>query len=101
MFGIDAFAQAVTHGIRLAEHAQRRVEQNRKWKVVSDAQLAVVTFRHVDGDAATDAAVAQANGTGTTFLAKTALRGQTVARLCTINPRTTEEDIDAVLVAMV
>jgi hypothetical protein len=27
-------------------------------------------------------------------------QGQTVARLCTINPRTTEEDIDAVLVAM-
>jgi hypothetical protein len=27
-------------------------------------------------------------------------QGQTVARLCTVNPRTTEEDIDAVLVAV-
>ena len=69
--------------------------------MISSADEAhVATFRHVDGDGATEAAVARANATGTTFLATTFVRGQTVARFCTINPRTTEDDIDAVLAAM-
>jgi glutamate/tyrosine decarboxylase-like PLP-dependent enzyme len=76
VFGIDAFAQAVRNGIRWAEHAQRRIQASSQWTLVSDAQLAVVTFRHVDGDGATEAAVARANATGTTFLATTSLRGQ-------------------------
>ena len=100
VFGMDAFAQAVRTGIRLAEHAQRRIEASSQWTLVSGAQLAVVTFRHVDGDGATEAAVARANATGTTFLATTSVRGQTAARFCTINPRTTKDDIDAVLAAM-
>lgn len=99
-FGIDAFSEAVSHGIALAEYAQRRIEQLPEWSVVSPAQLAIVTFRHRNGDAPTEAAVARANASGEAFLATTILRGQTVARFCTINPRTTERDIDAVLAAM-
>jgi glutamate/tyrosine decarboxylase-like PLP-dependent enzyme len=97
VFGIDAFARAVRNGIRLAEHAQRRIEASSQWTLVSSAQLAVVTFRHADGDGATEAAVARDCATGTTFLATTSVRGQTMAWFCTVNPRTTEDDIDAVL----
>jgi len=67
---------------------------------VTPAQLAVVTFRltapGLDAEAAdrlhrrvVDALLAD----GYAFVTSTELRGRTCLRFCTINPRTTEEDL--------
>ena len=68
--------------------------------------MAVVTFRYVpqghpDGslesarriDALNRAIATRMQEQGFALVLTTELRGQTVLRLCTINPRTTEEDI--------
>jgi len=68
--------------------------------------MAVVTFRYVpkgsqDGsaisarriDALNRAIAARMQEQGFALVLTTELRGQTVLRLCTINPRTAEEDI--------
>jgi glutamate/tyrosine decarboxylase-like PLP-dependent enzyme len=91
-FGVDAFREAIARGIALAERAQRAIEATPELEVVTSAQLGIVTFAPVRGDAGALSERVVADG----FAApsSTVLRGRTVLRLCTINPRTTDEDID-------
>ena len=91
-FGVDAFRAGVQHGIDLAERAQQAIERTPGLEVVTPAQLGIVTFRHTTADNAqlVDRVVAD----GYAAPSSTVLRGQTVLRLCTINPRTTFEEID-------
>jgi glutamate/tyrosine decarboxylase-like PLP-dependent enzyme len=70
------------------------------WEIVTPAQLGIVTFRHrphgVDGSEADEVQRRIAMGLaedGYALLSTTELRGRTVLRLCTINPRTTDEEM--------
>lgn len=91
-FGVDAFREAIARGIALAERAQAAVEATDNLEVVTPAQLGVVTFAPVDGDAGELTARVVADGYAAP--SSTVLRGRTVLRLCTINPRTTDDEID-------
>ena len=99
-FGLDAFAAAIEHGIRLAEFAERRLRDRAEWEIVSPAQLAVVTFRYAPAgrsrkelDTLNQQLVAAFQADGFATIASTTLRGAAVLRLCTTNPRTTESDL--------
>ena len=66
--------------------------------------MGIVTFRFIAPDATESETneihrrmVEAMAEDGFAFANSTALRGQTVMRLCTINPRTTEEDIRATI----
>jgi len=106
VFGADAFAAALERTFYLAEYAEKELRARLNWEITSSAQMAVVTFRYVpngqqDGsgksarriDALNRAIAARMQEQGFALVLTTELRGQTVLRLCTINPRTTEEDI--------
>jgi glutamate/tyrosine decarboxylase-like PLP-dependent enzyme len=94
VYGLDAFRAAIARGIALAEHAEALLRERGGWEVVSPAQLAVVCFRRSDhDDARTEAMVRATVADGYAAPSTTVLGGRTVARLCTINPRTTEADI--------
>jgi aromatic-L-amino-acid decarboxylase len=100
VFGWSAFRAAVERGFRSAEVAEAAVRQQRDWEVVTGAQLAVVTFRFAppgwsnqELDRLNRALVEDLIADGCAMLSSTVLRGRTVLRLCTINPRTTDEDI--------
>ncbi len=85
-------------GIELAEVAQRAVERTEALEVVTPAQLGILTFAPRDGDAGaiTDRVVAD----GYAAPSSTVLRGRTVLRMCTINPRTTDEDVERTIAAI-
>jgi aromatic-L-amino-acid/L-tryptophan decarboxylase len=93
VFGLDAFRAAIARGIALAELAEAILRERDGWEVVTPAQLAVVTFRREGPDALTDRMVAAAVADGFTAPSSTVIDGRPVARLCTINPRTTDDDI--------
>lgn len=106
VFGANAFAAALERTFYLAEYAEKELRTRSNWEIASNAQMAVVTFRFVprnqqDGsaqsarriDALNRAIAARMQEQGFALVLTTELRGQTVLRLCTINPRTTEEDI--------
>lgn len=100
VFGARAFDAAVTRGIELAETAQRAFEGAAHWRVTSPAQLAVVTVRYESPRASEEERDdlnrrigLEITSTGFALVLSTELRGRTVLRLCTINPRTTDEDI--------
>ena len=110
-YGVRRIRAAIRHGIELAEYAQQLLEADRRWEVVTPAQLGIVTFAlagsGVDGADGVDgrgeggpdhserAAALAADGYAA--VTSTTLRGRSVLRLCTINPLSTEAEIAATL----
>jgi glutamate/tyrosine decarboxylase-like PLP-dependent enzyme len=90
-FGFDAFRDAIGHGIELAEHAEATLRAA-DGEIASPASLGVVTFHRPDVDS--EALVRRITASGYAAPSTTILEGCTVARLCTINPRTTKRDIE-------
>ena len=100
IFGLAAFREAVAHGIALADHAEALLRSRPGWEVVSPAQLAIVCFRR-DGDDAHQTAIAEAMvRDGFAAPSTTVLGGRVALRLCTINPRTTFDDIERTIERM-
>jgi aromatic-L-amino-acid/L-tryptophan decarboxylase len=98
VFGLAAFREAIAHGIALAEHAEAVLRERPGWEVVSPAQLAIVCFRREGADQTRLAAAMVEDGYAAP--STTELGGRAVLRLCTINPRTTFEDIDRTIERM-
>jgi aromatic-L-amino-acid decarboxylase len=93
-FGLAAFRAAVDRGFELAELAERKLRTMPEWEVVTPAQMGIVTFRRRGAPAdyyetLHDAMLAD----GFAFLSTTVLGGETVLRMCTINPRTSDADV--------
>jgi aromatic-L-amino-acid/L-tryptophan decarboxylase len=104
VFGLDAFRAAIARGIALAELAEALLRERDGWEVVTPAQLAIVTFRRTapglgdeELDALNDRMVAATVADGYAAPSTTLVGGRTVARLCTINPRTTDAEIRATI----
>jgi glutamate/tyrosine decarboxylase-like PLP-dependent enzyme len=98
VFGLDAFKAAIATGIELAEHAERVLTERGGWEVVAPATLAIVCFRRTGArDEQTDAMVRDTIADGYAAPSTTILDGRAVARLCTINPRTTKGEIEATI----
>jgi aromatic-L-amino-acid decarboxylase len=94
VFGIAAFRESISRGFRMAELAEETLRKMPDWEISSPARMAVVCFRYKPGDDALHARLVEAMLLdGYALCTSTTLRGRTVLRMCTINPRTTEEDI--------
>jgi aromatic-L-amino-acid/L-tryptophan decarboxylase len=103
-FGAAAFRQAIEYGIELAESTERLLRETAVWQVLSPACLGIVTFRFAPAEVAEGALnelnqrlVSQISRDGFALTSSTTLRGKVALRMCTINPRTTEDDIRATL----
>jgi aromatic-L-amino-acid decarboxylase len=99
-FGLAAFRAGVDRGIRLAEIAEEELRSSSEWEILTPAQLGIVTFRWRGmemGATALDEvqrrATAEMLRSGWAMLSTTQLRGRVALRLCTINPRTTDDDV--------
>ncbi len=105
-YGVVRIRAAIAHGIGLAERAERLVAADPDWRVVTPAQLGIVTFtlrRPAAGRDAYDELAARAAGVaadGSAHLTTTRVSGTPVLRLCTINPRTTPDDITQTLAGL-
>jgi aromatic-L-amino-acid decarboxylase len=100
VFGLAAFREAVARGIALAEHAEATLRARPGWQVVSPAQLAIVCFRR-EGEDAHQTAIAEAMvRDGYAVPSTTVVGGRVALRMCTINPRTTFEEIERTIERM-
>ncbi len=97
-FGLDAFRAAVERGFALAELAEAKLRRMPRWAVVTAAQMGIVSFERRDASEAFyhrlhDAMLRD----GFALATSTVLNGRTVLRLCTVNPRTTDADVEQTL----
>ena len=100
VFGLAAFREAVGRGVALAEHAEAVLRSLPGWEVVTPAQLAIVCFRREGDDARQSRIVEAMARDGFALPSTTTLDGRVVLRLCTINPRTTNEDVERTIERM-
>ena len=97
-FGMDAFRAAVERGFVLAEIAERKIRDMANWELVTPAQMGIVCFRRSNADERFYPRLHDAMlRDGFALATSTVLNGKTALRLCTINPRTTEDDIENTL----
>jgi aromatic-L-amino-acid decarboxylase len=93
VFGLAAFRDAIARGIALAEHAEALLRERPGWEIVTPAQLAIVCFRRAGDDALQTRIASAMVADGFAAPSTTEVGGRVALRLCTINPRTTTEDI--------
>jgi aromatic-L-amino-acid/L-tryptophan decarboxylase len=96
-FGLKAFRDAITRGFELAEFAEEQLRARSGWEILSPAQMATVCFRFGQGDALQTSLVEKMLRDEFAFLTSTVLGGAVALRLCTINPRTTKDDVVATI----
>lgn len=94
-YGVGRFRDAIEHGLGLAEFAESYLQTDpEKWRIVSPAQLGIVCFaRRASDDDDHEARVRELASSGFACVSSTRLKGETVFRLCTINPLTSSDDI--------
>lgn len=101
VFGLDAFRAAVERGLDNAERVEALLRETGVFEIVTPAQLGIVTFRYRSGlpearlDAVNRAIVERVIADGSFMISSTRIGGRTVLRMCTINPRTSEADLEA------
>jgi glutamate/tyrosine decarboxylase-like PLP-dependent enzyme len=93
VFGLDAFRAGIARGMELAERAEELLRE-RGFEIVTPAQLAIVTFRREGSDEANAQLSQRVVDDGYAAPSTTILRGRTILRLCTINPRTTDVELE-------
>jgi glutamate/tyrosine decarboxylase-like PLP-dependent enzyme len=101
VFGVAEFRRAVERGFEVAETFERLLGARPRFEIVTPAQMGILTFRYVpesgDIDHFNAALARRIDQDGYLMLSTTMLRGRTVLRMCTINPRTTDEEIATVV----
>ena len=98
VFGMAAFRAAIERGFELAEFTEARLRKMPGWEIVTPAQMGIVCFRFEGADDAAHLGLVQSIlKDGFALITSTVLRGRTVLRMCTINPRTSEADIEDTL----
>jgi glutamate/tyrosine decarboxylase-like PLP-dependent enzyme len=98
VFGLAAFRAAIERGFALGEFTEACLRNMPGWEIVTPAQMGIVCFRYSALDDAAHLRLVQVLlEDGYALITSTILRGRTVLRTCTINPRTTEAEIQVAL----
>lgn len=99
--GTEAYTAAIETTLRVAREAARLVDEAGHTELVTEPELSVVLFRRLgwsrpDYQAWSDEQLAA----GVAFVTPTTWDGETLLRLCIVNPETTREDIAAIVEAL-
>ena len=93
-FGLDAFRAAIDRGFELAEFAEEQLRARDGWEILSPARMATLCFRFGQDDAVQTMLVEKMMQDGFALLTSTKLSNTVALRFCTINPRTSKQDIE-------
>lgn len=96
--GTDAYVDAVERCLATTVHAAKQIEARPEVELATEPQLSVVLFRRLGWEAADYAAWShRLRVSGRGLVTPTTFRGRPALRLCFVNPRTTEADVDLIL----
>jgi glutamate/tyrosine decarboxylase-like PLP-dependent enzyme len=105
VLGIGWFRDLVNHSCNLIELAQALLVRSGKFEILSPRQLSVVCFRYLPGKKANEQEIERINQAifealmagGRAFLSTTRLQNRLALRLCSVNWRTTADDVEEVV----
>ena len=93
-FGVEGLRARIREHVRLAQGFKRRVQQSDCFELVGDTTLNLICFRHRDGDARSEAVLADVNAGGQVYLTSTQLDGRTVLQLSVGQSNTEARHVD-------
>jgi aromatic-L-amino-acid decarboxylase len=99
VFGMAAIRTGIEHGIRSAERAEELL-RSAGWELATPAQLGIVSFRRGADAERHLRTVAEMQAEGVAAVSSTVLHGVTVLRMCTINPGTSDADLEQTVAAL-
>lgn len=107
VFGAQAFRAAIEQGFKNAEYVEAKIGSMKNWEVVTAATLGIITFRFSPNGLAQSEAndlnqsiADQLSQSKEAFIGTTVLKGVKALRMCPINPRTSEDDLDRTLLML-
>jgi glutamate/tyrosine decarboxylase-like PLP-dependent enzyme len=97
-YGTNAYAEAVEQTLDLTRDAARMIDAAEHLELIMEPELSIVLFRRPGWNAAqyqawSDRMLAD----GTAFVVPTSWAGETVLRICIVNPRTCVDDIQLLI----
>jgi glutamate/tyrosine decarboxylase-like PLP-dependent enzyme len=97
-YGTDAYAEAVETTLSTARLAAALIDECPVTELLLEPELSVVLFRRIGWTAEQYQSWSDRElAAGRSFVVPTAWRGEVVLRFCIVNPRTTTDDIRAIL----
>lgn len=103
-YGAKRLRETIQEDIDKAAHLVDLINDSEDMELLAPAPLSIVCFRyapkHLDEDQiekVNQQLISEIEEDGRIFLTGTCLHGKTALRVCIINPRTTREDVDAIL----
>ena len=97
-YGTNAYRDAVEQTLDVTRDAARAIDAAEHLELIMEPELSVVLFRRVGWDPAqyqawSDRLLADGDG----FVVPTSWAGETVLRICIVNPRTTLDDVQLLI----
>jgi L-2,4-diaminobutyrate decarboxylase len=100
-YGTDAYVEAVEVTLQVAQEAARLVDRHDTTELLMEPELSCVVFRRVGWKPADYQAWSDAElRAGRSFVVPTSWQGEVVLRMCIVNPSTTADDIESILVTL-
>jgi aromatic-L-amino-acid/L-tryptophan decarboxylase len=104
--GLDAYGRLIASDIARARTLRARLRRRGAFEIVSEGPLSITCFRYVpawarDVDDLNRRIAEHVQREGRAFITTTELDGRSVLRACTVNFRTTDADLDALIEAIV
>jgi len=93
-YGAEGLRHHVREHVALAARLAERIEQHPRLETVAPTPFGLVSFRHIDGDFATDALGAEINNSGWAYVTPSKLDGQSFIRVSIGQTNTTAEHVD-------
>ena len=101
MHGTGAYAAAVERTLEVTREGAAEIRAREELELLAEPELSILAFRrHGWTEDDYHRWAVGLREAGTAFLFPTTVRGETVARLALVNPRTTVDDLRAVLDSM-
>jgi len=99
--GTNAYTEAIEHTLAVARECERQVRQRSYLSLVAEPELSVVAFSRAGWTSEDYYAWSERlMSAHVAFVTPSTHEGQTIARICVVNPRTTTADINTVLDSM-
>ncbi|MEM7270028.1 MAG: pyridoxal-dependent decarboxylase, partial [Pseudomonadota bacterium] len=99
-YGLEGLRERIRNHVGWTKDALDRLAAHPKLEIITDQRLALFTFAHVDGDAATEALLARINDDGRTYLTQTMHEGRYVIRLTLGQFDMTRDDLEVAITAI-
>ena len=93
-YGAEGLRHHVREHVALAARLAEQIEEHPRLETVAPAPFGLVSFRHIDGDIATDALGAEINNSGWAYVTPSKLDGQSFIRVSIGQTNTTAEHVD-------